>query len=278
MKNVFSVSAMIAFMLIVVAASVPTVSAAGAEVNEPATAGIAEANLPTGDPNVTAGEADAAGQEIETEFEKWVRKLRDAGAVIPVLLVLSVVGVALILERFWAMRRSNFAPQRLFDQVNRLWDKGQFDKIQNLCRGKSNTLAAVVAFVVEHRDKPASTVSSAAADLAARDLKRHLLRAYPLAVIATVSPLLGLLGTVSGMVGAFDTVAMMGELGDAGALGGDISKALVTTLVGLVVAIPTLFAYHYFKGRTQYFGIILEEQLNILVTERLMKKEAGDGN
>ena len=69
-------------------------------------------------------------------------------------------------------------------------------------------------------------------------VRRHLLRAYPLAVIATTAPLLGLLGTVSGMIGAFDTVAMMGELGDAGALGGDISKALVTTMVGLVVAIP----------------------------------------
>ena len=131
---------------------------------------------------------------------------------------------------------------------------------------------------VANRRSSLTDVSSAAGDIAARDLRRHLLRAYPLAIIATVAPLLGLLGTVSGMVGAFDTVAMMGELGDAGALGGDISKALVTTLVGLVVAIPALFAYHFFKARTQLFGVILEEEITALLADRLMTKESADAN
>ena len=86
-----------------------------------------------------------------------------------------------------------------------------------------------------------------------------------------LAALLGLLGTVSGMMDAFATVAIAG-LGDVSVLGGSISKALVTTLVGLVVAIPSLFAYHFFKSRTNIFGVELEEEATEMISEWMMKK------
>ena len=266
MSNAFRVAMLVAGACVVLLLSG---TASGQQQADPAVQ--AEPNAVSDSNGVVAGTAD---EEIETEFEKWVGKLRDAGATIPVLLFLSIVAVALILERLWTVRRKNFVPPRLVARVNKLWVQGDFDQIARLCGLQSNTFAQVVRFIVKHRGGAVADVSATAGDIAARDLRRHLLRAYPLAIIATVSPLLGLLGTVSGMVGAFDTVAMMGELGDAGALGGDISKALVTTLVGLVVAIPSLFAYHYFKSRTQYFGVVLEEEITTLISERLMKKGA----
>jgi biopolymer transport protein ExbB len=106
-----------------------------------------------------------------------------------------------------------------------------------------------------------------AGDVASRDLRRHLQKAYPLAVVATVSPLLGLLGTVIGMIGAFDKVAAAGSLGDASVLGGDISKALITTGAGLTIAVPALVLYHYFKSRTNLYAIMLEEEVGELITE-----------
>ena len=248
---------------------------------------IVMAAAPAGEPNAaapTAPDAEAADtgaapgpsdQEIQTEFEKWIVKLRDAGIAIPILLVLSVIGLSLILERLWNVRRRNFAPRALIQQVNTLWQLNQWDELSSLCRKNRSTYAGVIAFILAHRKGTPQDVSTAAGDIASRDLRRHLLRAYPLAIIATCAPLLGLFGTVSGMVGAFDTVAMMGELGDAGALGGDISKALVTTLVGLVVAIPALFAYHFFKARTQFFAVVLEEEITTFITEHLMPKEVG---
>jgi biopolymer transport protein ExbB len=73
----------------------------------------------------------------------------------------------------------------------------------------------------------------------------------PLGIIANTAPLLGLLGTVTGIIAAFDVVARQGSLGDPGALAGGISEALLTTGFGLIVAIPTLLAYHYFIGRAE---------------------------
>ena len=263
-------------LLILITLMLPSQTQAtlSAEPNAIAAAPPADPN----DPNaVIAAEAEAE-QEIETELQKWIVKLRDAGATIPVLLLLSIIGLSLILERFWALRRRNFAPRSLIDDVSAHWDTGNFDKVAKICRFRRCTYATVISFIVTHRKGAIQDISTTAGDIAARDLRRHLLRAYPLAVIATVAPLLGLLGTVSGMVGAFDTVAMMGELGDAGALGGDISKALVTTLVGLVVAIPSLFAYHFFKARTQFFGVIVEEELTTFITDKLMKKETDNAD
>lgn len=253
---------------------------------------LAEPNEAPPDPNPSAylddpnaafattepNDPNPAAAEIETELEKWVQKLKNAGATIPVLLFLSVIGVGMILERFFTLRRRKFAPTRIIRRVHSLWQADRLNEIEHLCAKRKDTYSTVIHFIVTHLDNSVADISTTAGDIAARDLKRHLIRAYPLAIIATVAPLLGLLGTVSGMVGAFDTVAMMGELGDAGALGGDISKALVSTLVGLVVAIPSLFAYHYFKSRTQFFGVILEEEITTLITDRLMKKEAGNAN
>jgi biopolymer transport protein ExbB len=75
--------------------------------------------------------------------------------------------------------------------------------------------------------------------------------ARPLGIIANTAPLLGLLGTVIGIVEAFDVVARQGALGDPSALADGIAKALLTTVFGLIVAIPTLMAYHYFVGRSE---------------------------
>ena len=99
-----------------------------------------------------------------------------------------------------------------------------------------------------------------------REIRKHLRRAYPLALVATIAPLLGLLGTVIGMIGAFDKVSAAGSLGDASMLGGDISKALITTATGLCIAVPALALYHFFKSRTNMYGMILEEEVCELIT------------
>jgi len=142
-----------------------------------------------------------------------------------------------------------------------------------LCRKRRSTLARVLAFIVEHGRASVADVSIATGDIGARELKRHLLRAYPLAVVATLAPLLGLLGTVIGMIEAFDTVVVVG-MGDATALAGGISKALITTMVGLCIAVPSLFAYHFFKSRTALYAVILEEEVTELISAWRMEEGA----
>jgi biopolymer transport protein ExbB len=140
-------------------------------------------------------------------------------------------------------------------------------------RNKS-ALARTLAIVARHPNLGLAEITVLASDVASRELRRHLARAYPLAVVATISPLLGLLGTVIGMIGAFDKVAIAGSLGDASMLGGDISKALITTGVGLSIAVPALALYHYFRSKTNMYGMLLEEEVSELITRWFAPEEA----
>ncbi len=214
-------------------------------------------------------------EEITGTAEEWFTKIQKGGWTIVGLLVLSIIGGAFVLERLFMLRRSRIVPKGLTEAADTLWRKGDYDGILTLCDERPSTLGRVLAFVVRHRRSSAADVSTAAGDIASRELRRHLLWAYPLAVVATLSPLLGLLGTVIGMIEAFDVVVVVG-MGDAKAMAGGISKALITTMMGLTIAIPALFAYHFFKSRTNFFGLSLEEEVTELISEHLMRKGTTD--
>ena len=121
-----------------------------------------------------------------------------------------------------------------------------------------------------------SDVSAIAGELVSRELDIQNQKAYPLGIVATISPLLGLLGMILGMIDTFETVALAGSLGDPTQLAAGISEALVTTGLGLAIAIPFLSLYHFFKYRTAGFGVQLEEQVTGLLTAWLMKPEANE--
>ncbi len=200
-----------------------------------------------------------------TTGEAFVLKLRQGGLTMVFLLLASVAGVGYAIERLVNLRSGTVVPDGLADRADRLWRRGKWDEIQALPDKSNSTLARVLAVVARHRHSSMADVSTMAADMASRDLRRHAQKAYPLAVVATVSPLLGLLGTVIGMIGAFDKVAAAGSLGDASLLGGDISKALITTGAGLTIAVPALVLYHYFRSRTNLLAIMLEEEAGELI-------------
>lgn len=223
----------------------------------------------------TSAPAGDEGKVIESQAEEWLTKMAKGGSTIIALAALSVIGMAFALERLCMLRRGRIVPRRLADRADDLWRDGQYEQIIKLCASRPSTLARIVAYIARHRKTPVADVSTAAGDIAACELKRHLLRAYPLAVVATLAPLLGLLGTVIGMIEAFDTVVMVG-MGDATALAGGISKALITTMVGLCIAVPALFAYHFFKSRTSLFAVMLEEEVTELISDWRMAEDAGD--
>ncbi len=216
---------------------------------------------------------DADDQGPTSATEAWWEKLKQGGKTMWALGFLSVTGLTFALERLFRLRRGRIVPQGLADQANRLWQAGQIDQLEALCSKQPSTLGRIIRFIVRHRGNPVSDVSSTAGDLAAVELRSHLRRAYPLAVVGTLSPLLGLMGTVFGMIECFDVINITGELSDPSQLAGGISKALITTATGLVIAVPALGFYHYFKDRTNLYGDMLEQEVTDLMTSWLMKKE-----
>jgi biopolymer transport protein ExbB len=262
-------------MALTLSLTVTAASAAWAQTPAPPNgANAAEAPAPV-DPAAQPAPADAADVP-HTRMQELAHKLRQGGRTVVVQLLLSVLGLGVVLERLYNLRRSRIASPALAAQADALWKKGQFDQLTALCARDRSTLALVIDSIVRHRKTSHQTVSTVAGDVASREMRRHAQRLYPIAVVATLEPLLGLLGTILGMIGAFDTVARAGSMGDASILADDIAKALVTTAVGLIIAIPALFLYQYLRSRVGFLSASLEEQASDLISEWIvLPGEAG---
>lgn len=204
----------------------------------------------------------------------WGDRLKQGGPAAVVQIALSVFGAGFVFERLARLRRKHLVPDGLADEARKLWREGKFAELEKLAESQPSTFARVIAFITRNRQSPMVEVSEVCGDMVSRELASHYQRAYPLGIVATLEPLLGLLGMILGMITTFETVAVAGSLGDASQLAGGISEALVTTGLGLAIAIPFLALYHYFKHRTANFGVMLEEQVTSLLTEWFMQKPA----
>jgi biopolymer transport protein ExbB len=192
-------------------------------------------------------------------------QLSGGGVGIWVIGALSVLSVAVALERFRRFRTAAVVPAGLVDEVVPLWRAGRFDEVERVLKQHDSVLARVVRFVVTQRARwTPAVLEERAGELAARELRLAQHKAYPLAVVATVAPIVGLLGTVVGMIEAFHVIAFTGGMGDASLLAGGISKALVNTAAGLSVALPSLGLHHWFRHRLVVSGITMEAEVEKL--------------
>jgi biopolymer transport protein ExbB len=201
-------------------------------------------------------------------------KLKQGGTTAWVQIGMSVFGAGFVFERLFRLRRKYIVPPGLSDRAQQLWKAGKFDDLEKLGETEPSTLARVISFIAKNRRSPMLEVSEICGERVSRELAGHYQRAYPLGIVATLAPLLGLLGMIIGMIQTFETVALAGSLGDATQLAAGISQALVTTGLGLAIAIPFLALYHIFKFRTAGFGAELEDEVTNLLTLWLLK----DGN
>lgn len=194
----------------------------------------------------------------------------EGGAAVLVTLALSILFLAVTIERLLHLRARAVLPPGLVARVQPLWAAHRFAEIEKLLADDGSTLARVIACMVEHRHQPYAVVSSLAGDIASTELRQHQQKAYALAIVATVAPIVGLLGTVLGMIDAFHVIAYADGMGNAALLAGGISKALVNTAAGLTVALPALGMHHYFKHRLATLGLALESQINTLIHQRFL--------
>ena len=212
----------------------------------------------------TAQEGDAEAAPVGST-RVFLAKLKETGMTGMALVLISVVGFSFAFERLCNLRKIKIIPPGLAAECDKLWRSGDIEAVKALAREKPSTLARIVVLMADHKEGSHADVANLAGDAASREMRVHLQRAYPLAVVATVSPLLGLFGTVYGMIGAFESVALAGEMGDPSIMAGDISFALMTTALGLVIAVPALISYHYFRVRSNILSLALEEQANHLL-------------
>ena len=218
------------------------------------------------------------GVKPKADEPELVKRFKEGGNVMWFLLLLSIMFVTYTIERFANLRLSKIAPESLAEQANILWKQGRFAEIMELCEKSPSVLARILRQIIRHRNEDITRLNTLAGEVGAREIRMQLQRAYPLAIAATVAPLLGLLGTVSGMIDAFDTVALAGSMGNPALLADSISKAMVCTAAGLMVAIGSLCAYHYFKGRTITYSVQIEETVSDLLSDWFASRETLDAH
>ena len=202
-----------------------------------------------------------------------MEQVADGGGAIVLTLGLSILFLAVTIERLVNFRARHILPDGLVERVKPLWSAQEFGKAQQLLSEQDSTLARVLAYVVTHRHHGYAVVSSGAGDVASIELRHHQQKAYALAIVATVAPIVGLLGTVVGMIEAFHVIAFADGMGNPALLAGGISKALINTACGLVVALPSLAMHHFFKNRQAFFGLALEKQVSGLLSEWFLRNE-----
>jgi biopolymer transport protein ExbB len=190
------------------------------------------------------------------------------------ILLCSTLAVAIIIERFWTLRKNRVIPRELSATVEEWAARHELDQRHIMELRTGSPLGRIYAAALDNRQRSREVIKEAVEDSGrhvVHELERFL---NTLGTIAGISPLLGLLGTVIGMIEVFSTIMIAG-VGDANVLAGGISKALITTAAGLCVAIPALVMHRYFSGRIDAIVVDLEQQTIKLVDALHAREEAG---
>ncbi len=190
------------------------------------------------------------------------------------ILACSAVGLAIVLERFWTLRRSAVLPPGLGEQVRSWAHSQQLNPTHIQALRENSPLGELLAAALDVRNRPRAEIKERIEDTGrhvVHDLERYL---SSLGTIALIGPLLGLLGTVLGLITMFMAVMVSG-VGDPMKMAGGIGEALVCTASGLVVAIPAYILHRYFRARVQGYVVQMEKQAAALLDELSNARQAG---
>jgi biopolymer transport protein ExbB len=200
---------------------------------------------------VSAAETTLAADAVPTSV--WDFVVKGGVMMIPIGLC-SLVAMTVVAERLVSLRRRRVIPETFLPGLRKIMSKHPDEPRRAIeyCRRDGSPVSRVFAAGLRRLGGSLDVVERHIQEAGQREVLglRKYLRV--LSVIATVTPLLGLLGTILGMITAFQTVASSADaLGRTEMLAGGIYEAMVTTAAGLVVAIPVLVCYHWLSARVQ---------------------------
>ncbi len=212
---------------------------------------------------------------METVGELWASMAITGKAVVVVLAALSVYSYAVMVDRYLTLRTHRRHANAFAESVQSIRDPDQILGTAGASAEEGrNALASVVEAGLQHyrlllEDRqPESVIVEGVDEAVSRELDVAVInlrfRLSGMATISGVAPFLGLFGTVTGLISAFSAIAETGSGGLASVSGG-ISEALVTTVIGLFVAVPALWAYNYFMNKIEVMTVELDNAATLIV-------------
>lgn len=187
------------------------------------------------------------------------------GPILWVIMALSVVACAIIIERFLYLRRISGDENKLFVRIKASLLEGHYNEALSICDQNLSPFSTLLKIGIENRHQSEDVQRDILKDAAALEALALEKGLSALGTISTISPLLGLLGTVTGTMSAFGVLGKFGAVSDPAALASGVSEALITTVGGLVVAVPVVIFYNYFVSRVNGILTVLESRVNTLV-------------
>lgn len=208
----------------------------------------------------------------------WKQILETGGLLIYFLAAMSVVGFALVIYFVMTLRREQILPANLINELGEQLRKGDFEAAEKTCLNRPCALASIALAAVRHKIRVQDTEIGLLRETMEGEGGRQstLLQNQTqyLLDIAIIAPMVGLLGTVMGMLRAFNSVALDMARARPLELAEGVAQALVTTVAGLIVAIPAMVAYAYFRGRTSRIISDLESASADLAAELQEKADS----
>ena len=228
-------------LIVLCAANLPTFAAAQPAAAPTATIAAMPATMPAPAQEEAAAKEKPAGDSLMDTFQK-------GGTIGWLIIALSIVALALVIENFVSLRRDKLAPPELIDEIEALFEEDQFQDAMELCENEPCFFTRVCGAGVSKIGHSFDVIEKSLEEMGDEEsIKLHQKIGW-LSLIANVAPMMGLLGTVGGMVSAFNTIATSGGQASPAELAGGISQALLTTMFGLVVAIPVTGSFAYLRN------------------------------
>jgi biopolymer transport protein ExbB len=178
--------------------------------------------------------------------------------VIPILLC-SVCALTIFMERLIHFSRVRIRGFGLVKKVAAYVQNGEISQAMELAKGTASPMARILSATLEVTDYDRETLETVIVHSIGREVRELSRYLQALATIGSIAPLLGLLGTVIGMIKAFMVIQQMGGKVNAAVLAGGIWEAMLTTALGLAVALPSMVAHNYLVSRVDKYEAQLQD-------------------
>jgi biopolymer transport protein ExbB len=175
--------------------------------------------------------------------------LGNAGTIGYIIIAISIVSVALVVENFMSVKREKLAPTDTVEELEAYFDEEQFQEAVDLCEDERTYLTRVVEAGLSKLGHSFDTIQTSVREMQEEETVKLFQKIGWLSLIAASAPMMGLLGTVSGMFVTFGDIANAGGSVSPAQLAGGIKLALVTTILGLIVALPTGAFFFILRNR-----------------------------
>lgn len=193
--------------------------------------------------------------------------LQNAGPFVWPIVFASIVGLAVFLERLVAFARLPTDDGSFVEHVLQIHRGPDPEQAVRICQSRGGPVAHVLASLLTNQQLPREEREQAVLVVGNRQLRRLERGLRTIAVVARLAPLMGLLGTVVGLVEAFRTVSQeMGAAADPSVLANGIWQALLTTVAGLLVAIPAIVSHEWLQSRVDEMALRMQEAVAHIVT------------